>query len=223
MGGAGITLLICYRQTSTLQTHRLDYQQNNGSYQNEQLAIANQGVKTSQQTLNTHIDLLLPFAKVVNRTSTQENTRELQDIVLEVLKTTLEIYNMILNLQMNLPRQVERERPVILLDACGRFCPVHLDFINSAEAFLAELKVRFKDVELQKIQRGQFVLENTQTKRSIDLRRPWHTCMLPGPRIDMSMIFSQADVPRSTCPGCRYDNTTANTEDVEWYVGPASW
>lgn len=100
--------------------------------------------------------------------------------MLKVLRTNLQLYEMILSLQTKLPPQVERELHVTLLDACGRLCPVHLDFINSAEASLAVLKVRFKDVGLQKIERGQFALENAKTKRAIDLRRPWHTCMLPG-------------------------------------------
>ena len=153
---------------------------------------------------------------MTNRASSQENTQELQEIVLKVLRTNLEIYDMILNLQKTLPRQVERECPVILSDAFGRFCPVHLEFIDSAEAFLAVLKVRFKDVGLQKIERGQFALEIAQTKRSIDLRKPWLSCMLPGQRVDMSMIFQQADIPRSTCPGCHSENNPAKTEDVEW-------
>lgn len=119
-------------------------------------------------------------------------------------------------MQTALPHQIERERPIELLDACGRLCPVHLEFITSAEAFVAVLKVRFKDAGLQKIERGQFALENSQTKRLVDLQRPWHMCMLPGQKIDMSMIFSQAEVPRSTCPGCHYENTSADHEDVEW-------
>lgn len=57
--------------------------------------------------------------------------------MLKVLRTNLEMYDMIFRLQTNLAPQIERERPVILLDACGRLCPVHLEFINSAEAFLA--------------------------------------------------------------------------------------
>ena len=211
-----ISWLTFARQTSTIQTRKLHQQQDNGSHQNEQLAVANNGIKTNQQLLNSHTDLLLSLAKVANNAPTQAGAQELQEIMIKVLKTNLQIYHMILNLQTNLPPQIERERPVILLDACGHLCPVHLDFINSAEAFLAVLKVRFKDIGLQKIERGQFALENAQTKRLIDLRRPWHTCMLPGQRIDMSMIFSQADVPRSTCPGCRHENSNANTEDVEW-------
>ena len=138
--------------------------------------------------------------------------------MLKVLKTNLQIYDMVLSLQRTLPRQVERERPVELLDACGRLCPVHLEFITSAEAFLAVLKVRFKDTGLQKIERGQFALENTLTKQMVDLQRPWHICMQPGQKINMSMVFSQAETTQSTCPGCQYENSKANTEDVEWYV-----
>lgn len=136
--------------------------------------------------------------------------------MVEVLRTNLQLYDMVLSLQANLPQQIERQRPVLFLDACGYLSPVHLEFITSAEAFLAVLKVRFKDAGLQKIERGQFALENAQTKRAVDLKRPWHLCMLPGQRIDMSMIFSESDVLGSTCPGCQRENTNAATEDVEW-------
>ena len=182
----------------------------------EQLAVVNQGIRTTHQTLTSHTDLLVSIAQVASRASTQENNRELQEIMLRMLKTNLEIYDLMLKLQTDLPRQVERERPVTLQDACGRFCPVHLDFIDSAEAFIAVLKVRFKDVGLQKVERGQFALENAQTKRPIDLQKPWRTCMLPGQRIDMSMIFSQAGLPGATCPGCHCNNTTTNSSEVEW-------
>ena len=136
--------------------------------------------------------------------------------MLQVLKTNLQIYDMMLNLQENLTRQIERERPVELLDACGRRCPVHLEFITSAEAFLAVLKIRFKDAGLQKIVRGQFALENSRTKRSIDLQKPWSTCMLPGSKVDMSMIFSQVNVLQSVCPSCHYQNADSHTRDLEW-------
>lgn len=136
--------------------------------------------------------------------------------MLRVLKTNLQVYDMVLNLLKNLPQQIERERPVELLDAFGRVCPVHLEFITSAEAFIAVLKIRFKDAGLRKIERRQFALENAKTKRMIDLKKPWSMCMLPGQKVDMSMIFSQDEIPRSTCPGCQHENTDAKTGDIEW-------
>lgn len=139
--------------------------------------------------------------------------------MLKVLKTNLQIYEMVLNMHVNLPQQIERQQPVMFLDACGRLSPIHLEFISSAEAFLAVLKIRFQDAGLRKIKRGQFALEEAGTKRTVDLGRPWHTCFLPGQKIDMSMVFSQPETPKSTCPGCQYETEGKNAEDIEWWVG----
>ena len=209
-------MLTCIRQTSKIQTQRLDHQQLTDNEQSQQLVTANQGININQQILSTHTNLLLSLESLDKDAPTQERIQELRDLMLQVLKTNLQIYELVLTLHTNLPRQVERERPVELLDACGRYCPVHLEFITSAEAFLAVLKVRFKDAGLQKIERGQFALENSQTKRLIDLRQPWSTCMMPGSKVDMSMIFSQTGVSRSACPSCHHENKDSNTGDVEW-------
>lgn len=138
--------------------------------------------------------------------------------MLKILKTNLQLYDIILSMQANLPQQMERQQPVLFLDACGRLSPVHLEFITSAEAFLAVLKIRFQDAGLRKIEKGQFALEETRSKRQIDLRRPWQTCLLPGQKIDMSMIFSRVESARFTCPGCQHEAGSKTTQDVEWYA-----
>ena len=138
--------------------------------------------------------------------------------MLKVLKSNLEIYELVFNMQANLPKQIERQQPVLFLDACARLSPFHLEFITSAEAFLAVLKVKFKDAGLRKIEKGQFTLEEASTKRTIDLGRPWHVCFLPGQKVDMSMIFSLLNPAESTCPGCQHRSEIENTQDVEWYL-----
>ena len=212
----GRTFLTASRQTSMIQSRKLDQQQESGNHQHDKLALANQGINTNRQILNTHTDLILALTKVATNAATQEHTDELKDLMLKVLKANLQMYDLVLSMQATLPLQIERQRPVLFLDACGRLSPIHLEFITSAEAFIAVLKVRFKDAGLKKIEKGHFVLEEARTKRLVDLRRPWHTCFLPGQKIDMSMVFSQADNPRSTCPGCQYESSTNTTEDVEW-------
>ncbi len=76
---------------------------------------------------------------------------------------------MVLNMHANLPLQIERQSPVFSLNACDYLSQVHLEFITSAEAFIAVLKVRFKDAGLHKVKQGQFHFKNAQTMRIIGL------------------------------------------------------
>jgi hypothetical protein len=48
----------------------------------------------------------------------------------------MKIYEMVVNMNKimnNMPCQIERQQPVYLLDALGRYCPFHLEFIQSYE------------------------------------------------------------------------------------------
>lgn len=128
------------------------------------------------------------------------------------------MYDMIMSMHADLPLQRATQQPVLLLDACGRLAHVHLDFITSAEAFMAVLKVRFQDAGQRKIERGQFILEEAGSRRAIDLRRPWHTCFLPGQKVNMSMIFSQPESIETSCPDCHYESGRGTSEDVDWYI-----
>jgi hypothetical protein len=58
----------------------------------------------------------------------------------------------------NLPSQITQQQPVIFRDALDRVAPIHLEWINSWEAFLAVLKVRFKERGLRKIENMEFAL-----------------------------------------------------------------
>ena len=204
------------RQASTVQSRKLDQRQETEAHQHDEVVLANQEIKSNNQILHTHTDLILALTKVATTAATQEQTEELKQLMLKVLKANLQMYEMVVSMQATLPLKVERQQPVLFLDACGRLSPIHLEFITSAEAFLAVLKIRFKDAGMQKIEKGQFILEEARTKRLLDLRRPWNTCFFPGRRVDMSMVFSEADNPTSACPGCQYESINKTTDDVEW-------
>ncbi|KAL9135056.1 MAG: hypothetical protein Q9175_003762 [Cornicularia normoerica] len=114
-----------------------------------------------------------------------------------------------------IPAQVLLSTPVILLDARGRSAPFHLEFIDSSEAFIAVLKVRFKDIGLRKIENGQFALEDTTRKRSLRLSDAWSTTVRPGQHISMSMIFRLQESPNTTCPSCGHENEESDETEVE--------
>jgi hypothetical protein len=65
-----------------------------------------------------------------------------------------------------------------MIDACNKVCPFHLDFIQSAEAFLAVLKINLKETSCgpEMIDRGDFVIEEFGTTTLIDITQQWGTC-----------------------------------------------
>ena len=141
------------------------------------------------------------------------------------------------NAHNEIPPQVLLSKPAILHDARGRLLPFHLDFINSADvsiliqvqsaicvavlklllqALIAVLKVRFEDIGLRKIEKGQFVLEDTLRKHGISLTSPWTKIIRPGQQISMSMVFWQQQTVRGICPGCHQKNEEPEVEAVNW-------
>ena len=141
-----------------------------------------------------------------------------------------------LRINQAIPAQVLLSAPVVLLDARGRCTPFNLEFIDSAEvctyfsmgendlhcsndslqAFMAVLKVRFKDIGLRKIENGEFALEDTRRKRSLSLSDTWSTVVRPGQHISMSMIFRLQQSPQSSCPSCGQENEGSDKTEIEW-------
>ena len=58
----------------------------------------------------------------------------------------------------------------------------------------------------EKIDRGEFMIEEAGSKRPIDLAQDWELCFLPGQKVLMSMVFSmvfsRSKKAGSTCPNC---------------------
>ena len=137
-------------------------------------------------------------------------------------RTTNELQRMrqVVQVQPDIPPQVALQKPVTLLDACGRVSAFHLDFIDCSEAFLAVLKIRFRQygVEEQGIKmldHSQFVLEDHNGV--LDLSKPWSRVLRPSQKIDMSMVFRR-DVAPSMCPVCGQVNNESLVSKIEWYV-----
>ena len=84
------------------------------------------------------------------------------------------------------------------------------------EAFIAVLKIRFKDVGLRKIESGQFSLEDTKRRKSLKLSNPWTTVVKPGQHISMSMIFHLHKAPTTKCPSCGKKNEGSDGEEIQW-------
>ena len=67
----------------------------------------------------------------------------------------------------------------------------------------------------EKIDRGEFVIEEASSKRRIDLTMDWELCFLPGQKVLMSMVFHRSREPCSACPNCGTDCHGPNDEERE--------
>ena len=136
-----------------------------------------------------------------------EQGRRLLEMADGIIKTNVQIFQIVLDIQnfiTRIPGQVERQQPVYLIDAVGRHQPFHLEFILSASAFKAVLKSNFENIGsgAQKIDRGEFAIQDSVKKRDIDLSSTWASCFRPGQRVDMSMIFTSWKTNPGCCPSC---------------------
>lgn len=121
-------------------------------------------------------------------------------------------------LQLELPPQVVLQKPVTLLDACGKVSAFHLDFITCPEALLAVLRIRFQqhgvtEDALQMLDDSQFVLKDHGGQ--LDLSKPWSQVLRPNQKIDMSMVFRR-DKSSSACPVCQWHNEDRTEAEIEW-------
>jgi hypothetical protein len=86
------------------------------------------------------------------------------------------------------------------------------------------LKVNFKKHGngAEKIENGDFVIQDAITKRDIDLSTDWEVCFSPGQRVMMSIILTRALVLDITCPKCHNPNFGSSAfdqeVDIDWYA-----
>ena len=88
--------------------------------------------------------------------------------------------------------------------------------ILASQALIAILKVRFDDIGLRKIEKRQFVLEDSRRKHGLDLAKPWTALMRPGQHISMSMVFRREQIFPGICPNCNGKNDELEVEEVTW-------
>lgn len=120
---------------------------------------------------------------------------ELKNMMNRIFRTNVATYEAVIAIQRVLPSHCERAMfrdPFILEDAIGRISPVHMDFVNSWDAFDAILRLRFQNFQgYDKVQKREFIFQEHATRREIARSRPWECAFLPGQRIDMSFVFKK--------------------------------
>jgi hypothetical protein len=120
--------------------------------------------------------------------------------------------------QEQIPPQVLFQQPVKLLDACGYILPIQLDLIDSLEAFIAVVKVKFRHrgvspQGLSKIDRLEFALRAGQ--RELSFNKNWRQVFRPGQIVDMRMKFRHLH-PENICPDCHSKNEGTESGEVSW-------
>ena len=143
-----------------------------------------------------------------------QDTRRIISMNIRVFQAVLDVQNLL----KTIPGQIERQQPVFLNDALGRYAPFHLEFIKSSEALVSVLSINFKSFASasKKIQNCEFTIHDSHTKRDVDLNRPWDECFMPGQQVEMSMIFDRIEVSSTSCVKCRHKCAINAGEDITW-------
>ncbi|KUJ09638.1 uncharacterized protein LY89DRAFT_597775 [Mollisia scopiformis] len=151
---------------------------------------------------------------------------ELKSMMNRIFRTNVATFEAVVAIQRVLPSHLERSMfrdPFILEDAIGRISPVHMDFINSWEAFDAILRLRFQDVQgFKKVRNNEYILQEHTTKREIKRTRRWDLAFMPGQRIDMSLVFVKKEaeeaeeIQSTSCPNCRATSDKSQDSDIQW-------
>jgi hypothetical protein len=120
-----------------------------------------------------------------------------------------------------IPPRILFQQPVKLLNACGYVSPIYLDLIDSLEAFITVVKVKFKQrgvssKGLSKVDNGEFVLRVGQ--KEVSLNQEWQALFRPGQTVTMSMIFySKSFSATHRCFGCHSNIDSVLSDEIEWY------
>ena len=90
--------------------------------------------------------------------------------------------------------------------------------LTKLQAFTAVLQTHFSQSgqARRKIGRGEFVIQNSLTKRDINIFDDWDNCFYPGQRVEMSVIFQRRWQTGSSCPGCGMLCEGSMDVDVQW-------
>lgn len=147
----------------------------------------------------------------------------LLSLVRKGLQWNIRILDVVTQMQQflcSIPPQTEREQPVIFEDAHGRLTSFHVEFINSYNAFQAVLEARFENMPgLKKVRNFEYAVQDTRSKRMLDLTGHWENVIRPGRKVVMSMVFLLPQATTSSCPGCSTEthNLSVNEgSDIQW-------
>lgn len=189
---------------------------------------ANARGEQNGQTLVAHAAWMETISHDIAALVSGQQDNELLSFNQKSLQMNIKILDAVAQMQQllrSLPPQIEREQPVIFEDAHGRITPVHVEFVNSFEAFQAVLLTRFQHMPgLRKVRNLEYSMQDARSQEILDLSKPWKSNFRPGRRLNMSMVFRMLSEVISTCPSCSAENPNLlghGDADFQWYVGVA--
>ncbi|KAN0089507.1 hypothetical protein V8E51_019767 [Hyaloscypha variabilis] len=145
--------------------------------------------------------------------------QELLAISKNILQTNLRIFRAVSEIQVfiaSIPAQVLRQQPIYFTDAHGLEVPFHLEFVYSREVLHDWLLRRFPN-DREKIEHGEFALQDLRTKRRLALDDQWVTLFHPGMKVAMDIIYNFHAIsrfPLSMCPGCGADSASSDEKGL---------
>lgn len=212
------------RSTTKLNERRLDNCTQLLQQVCDETREANARAKQNRQTLVAHTGMMETITRVVSGLVFGAQEDGLLSLVRKGLQWHNRIFDAVTQVQQllcSIPPQIEREQPVLFEDAHGRLTPFHIEFINSRNAFQAVLEARFENMPgLRKVRNLEYAVQDTQSKRILDLSRPWENIIRPGRKFVMSMVFELPKAVISSCPGCSTENFNRlqnKGSDFQWY------
>jgi len=200
---ASIHLLLSTLQMGSMGIH-------NHNQNQQQLSLAS-------KIQNSYLQYMQKLSAVSEGiTNGLQLSKQLLEMTTKVVRTNISVFQVVLGLQDTIT-QVQRQQPVFLIDGLGRMSPFHLEFIRSKEALIAVFAVNFKKFGADdKIINGEFAIEDSISRKDIDLDEDWDLCFSPGQRVEMSMIFRRDIFLVSSCPKCKTACSGGQDGENEW-------
>jgi hypothetical protein len=144
-----------------------------------------------------------------------------------ILRTNLEIYALLRQIQSNLPRGPTRaiEDTFRFTDALGRTRELQYQWFKHWEVFESMLKCEFKRLPgVQRVLRGHYHILNAKRKSIIISPDQWEQSVFPGSDISMSIFITGLFFKQGLCPrqGCGTKNPLPSDGSalVVWSVSP---
>ncbi|KAL7942116.1 nucleoside phosphorylase domain-containing protein [Trichoderma barbatum] len=116
-----------------------------------------------------------------------------------------------------IPRQISYDGCVTVIDALNRPIRFYLETIRTKLLFIEVLKGMFDNLGLSKIEREEWLLEDRDTRKLLDLKESWGSLIRPGQTLYMSMIFRRRKTSSTECPSCHLENLGDPQEQITWF------
>ena len=110
------------------------------------LKAANKKLEENNKQIRAGNAITLKISEALRLEWVRQLGNELKTFMRKIFVVNMATYKAIMDIRSCLPSHLERtlyQKPFILEDAIGRIAPVHMQFVNSWEAFDSVLELRF--------------------------------------------------------------------------------